>query len=596
MKKLYTEYKSFIWGGLLFVGSLFILNIYTKSLTLDLTDGRLHTLSEGSRNVLRKLPGPVDLKLFYSKTAAAKGSDQIRVFTTHFEYVKEVLELFVRHSNNKVRLTVVDPRPDTPEEEEAVIAGLKKFQLTDTETYIFGLVAQEESGSTKVIEFFDPGQEELLEYQLAKLLTSLHQSNKKRVGILSAEELMGWQRQWFAGTMLEELYTVTNLGKDTTEIKDVDLVFVHGASGLDEKAWKALDQWLVNGGKVIMAVDPHDDFKGLQNFWKAWGIEVPARKFAGDMSLAGMGRTNPYMPVQRLLPVMSFTKPQLSSVKEVSVSQLNQLTFLFPGYVERKSDVKELTLVPLLQTTDKGGSYEDFGMGLSHPQGLIESFRPGTKPLTLAARLEGKFPTAFTETKVPKEQKESKLVLIADTDFLKNEYAFSQNFLGATPINDNVAFFLNLVDQFTGSEDLMSIRSRGSFRRPFTTIQKIRLEADQNTIGKVQEINASISRFQSELAGLAGKANQGNLGVIQSEGLKKQKELQMEIARLKSELREAKREGREKVESIGTILYFLNVGLVPLLIGTIYLVAGRKKTKAMKGEKTNESADALEAL
>ena len=156
MKTFYGEWQRVFWGGFLLVGLSFLTNLALKPLTFDVTENKLHTLSNGSKEILRKLPEPVTFKLFYSKTAASKGSDQIRVFNTHYEYIKELLQLFEDHSQNKVKLVVVDPRPDTNEEEEAVMGGLKKFQLTDTETYIFGLVAQSQSGTQKSIDFFDP--------------------------------------------------------------------------------------------------------------------------------------------------------------------------------------------------------------------------------------------------------------------------------------------------------------------------------------------------------------------------------------------------------------------------------------------------------
>ncbi len=588
---LYREWNKLLWGGLIFVGVSFLTSLLLRPLTFDLTASKLHTLSTGTHEILRKLPEPVTFKLYYSKTAASKGSDQIRVFNNHYEYTKELLQLFESKSQNKVKLVVVDPRPDTNEEEEAVLSGLKKFQLTETETYIFGLVAQSQSGTQKVIEFFDPGHAEKLEYEVAKLLTSLHQGNKKRLGILSHEDLTG-RDQWWISQAFQDLYVTTNLPKDGAEIKDVDIVFLFGTKGIEEKAIKALDQFVVNGGRVLMAIDPRQSWAPqeesnlalLKDLFKAWGIAVPEGKFAGDLQYAGMGRTNAFMPAQRLLPVFVCQGECLSAVRHPTTASFNQLTFVYPGAIEASTVAKELRFQPLVQTSSKGNTYEDVGMGLQYPQSAIERFKEGTRPVVIAARLDGKFPAAFTETQIPNEKKEGSVVLVADQDFLRNEFAFTRDFLGARPANDNVAFLLNNLDALSGSPDLMEIRSRNSIVRPFTTIQKIQLAADQETLGKAASINASISRFQSELAGLASKANENNLGVIQSEGLRKQKELQQEIARMKRELREVKRSGREKVEKIGSALYFLNVAVVPVLIGIIYLVVQKRSKKSLKQE------------
>lgn len=591
MKNLYQEWHRVIWGGLLFVGLSFITNLALRPLTFDVTENKLHTLSKGSKEILRKLPEPVTFKLFYSKTAASKGSDQIRVFNTHYEYIKELLQLFEAHSQNKVKMVVVDPRPDTNEEEEAVMSGLKKFQLTDTETYIFGLVAQSQSGTQKSIEFFDPAHAEKVEYEISKLLTSLHQGNKKRLGILSEEEL-SFGQEWWISQLFKDLFITTPLAKDVAEIKDVDSVLVFGTKGLDEKAIKALDQFVVNGGRVFLAIDPRQSWNpqgdlklSLGNkLLQTWGLNVPENKFAGDLGFSAVGRTNAFMPAQRLLPVFQCQGECLKATESPITSSFNQLTFVYPGAIEVGTVPKDLKFQSLVQTSPKGNLYEDDGIGLSHPQSVLESFKEGTKPIVVAGRIDGIFPASFSETKVPAERKTGSVIIVADQDFLRNEFAFTRDFLGARPSNDNVAFFLNALDSLNGSADLMEIRSRGTAIRPFTTIQKIQLDADQETIGKVASINASISKFQSELSSLASKANESNLGVIQSEGLRKQKELQQDIARLKKELREAKRAGREKVESIGSALYFLNVGCVPILLAVIYLILQKKAKKALTAD------------
>lgn len=591
MKIFYREWNRVIWGGLLFIGLSFISNLALKSLTFDLTENKLHTLSNGSKEILRKLPEAVTFKLFYSKTAASKGSDQIRVFNTHYEYIKELLQIFESRSQNKIKLVVVDPRPDTNEEEEAVMSGLKKFQLTDTETYIFGLVAQSQSGTQKVIEFFDPGHAEKAEYEISKLLTSLRQGNKKRLGILSQEELSIGQ-QWWVSQLFKDLYITTSLAKDTAEIKDVDSVFLFGTKGIEEKAIKALDQFIVNGGRVFIAVDPrqswspNEDSKlsAISPLFKTWGINIPENKFAGDLQYSAVGRTNAFMPSQRLLPVFQCQGECLKATDSPATASFNQLTFVYPGAIEVESVPKELKFNSLIQTSSKGNLYEDYGMGLSNPQYALDSFKEGSKPVVIAGRIDGNFPPAFNDTKTPSERKSGSVVLVADQDFLRNEFAFTRDFLGARPSNDNIAFFLNSLDSLNGSPDLMEIRSRGSALRPFTTIQKIQFDADQETIGKVANINASISKFQSELSGLASRANENNWGVIQSEGLRKQKELQQDIARLKKELREAKRAGREKVEDIGSILYFLNVAFMPVGLAIVYLLIQKRNKKHLKVE------------
>ena len=50
----------------------------------DLTEHRIYTLSQGTRNILGKLDQTVELKLYYSRTAARKGPEQIRFFNNYY--------------------------------------------------------------------------------------------------------------------------------------------------------------------------------------------------------------------------------------------------------------------------------------------------------------------------------------------------------------------------------------------------------------------------------------------------------------------------------------------------------------------------------
>ena len=125
----------------------------------------------------------------------------------------------------------------------------------------------------------------------------------------------------------------------------------------------------------------------------------------------------------------------------------------------------------------------------------------------------------------------------------------------------------------------MSIRSKGSINRAFDVIEKIEFDAEKKTAGKVNQINTSISKFQSELNQLGQKANEGNIALLQNEGLKKKKELAKKIALLKKELREAKREGREKIEFIGQLFQYFNTLFIPFLVILFGLWYSRKRVK-----------------
>ena len=127
----------------------------------------------------------------------------------------------------------------------------------------------------------------------------------------------------------------------------------------------------------------------------------------------------------------------------------------------------------------------------------------------------------------------------------------------------------------------MSVRSKGRINRSFDVIEDIEFEAEKKTEAKVKEINASIARFQSELNQLGRKANEGNIAILQNEGFKKKKKLVKKIALLKKELRFVKREGREKIETIGKIFQYINTLLGPLLIIFVGVCYSKRRKQRM---------------
>jgi ABC-2 type transport system permease protein len=618
---------------LIFIGSSML-----NRAKVDITEEGLYTLSKGSKSILGKIDSEVKLKLYYSKTAANKGTEGLREFNNHFLYVNELLREFVAHSRNNLILEVIDPRPDTPEEEDALAYGLKKFHLTDTEKYFFGLVAENESGSEKIIEFFDPNQKDKLEYDLIKLVYTTLNPQKKTIGIISSlevlkEDMSGYMEQimrmqgreveqsWIVTQLLREFYNVKKIEKDASDISGLDTLVVIHPKGFEEKTLYAIDQYVMKGGNLLVFVDPHvvtdrsekpgetskSPDQGFKNLMEKWGINLKENTFAGDKYLSGTGRFNPNMPATRLLPLVNCNGLCVSEYKDTVTSGVEKATFVFPGVLEVKN-LEGIKYSPLIGTTSRGNSYQAQGWQLNNPQMLWNSFKEGSKPVVMGYKALGKFKTAFPngynkqkkkdkKNLLKESKKESAIIVYSDVDFLTDQFAFRNSFLGPAIANDNNEIFLNSVEALSGNVELMSVRSKGRINRSFDVIEAIEFEAEKATATKVKEINVSIGRFQAELNELGKKANEGNIALLQNEGLRKKKELAKKIAMLKRELREVKREGREKVEAIGKFFQYLNTLLMPLVvIGIGFYYSRRRNRKLVKKEQNHNEEISLKEV
>jgi ABC-type uncharacterized transport system involved in gliding motility auxiliary subunit len=99
-------------------------------LKIDVTEQKLYTLSAGTKAILAKLNQPIKLKLYYARTAAMKGPDQIKYFNNYYEFVRALLEEYVAAAKGMVTLEIIDPRPFSDDEVDAARYGLKRFPIT----------------------------------------------------------------------------------------------------------------------------------------------------------------------------------------------------------------------------------------------------------------------------------------------------------------------------------------------------------------------------------------------------------------------------------------------------------------------------------
>src|ERR1017187_4533751 len=123
---------------LLFVG-LVLANYLATSIParLDATAEKIYTLSPGTRALLAKITEPTTLDLYFSRGT----SGQFVEYKNYAERVREMLGQYARASGGRIRLNVIDPEPDTPEEEKATAAGIEPQRLPGGTVFYFGLVA-----------------------------------------------------------------------------------------------------------------------------------------------------------------------------------------------------------------------------------------------------------------------------------------------------------------------------------------------------------------------------------------------------------------------------------------------------------------------
>ncbi len=615
---------------------------------VDVTDQELYTLSDGTKAILGRLNQPIKIRFFYAKTAAMKGPDQIRFFNNYSEFVRALLDEYVAASNGMVELQVIDPRPFSEEEEQALRLGLRRFPITEEENFFFGLAVQTQFGVEKTIPFFSPDRQNFVEYDISYLIDTAITRQKTRVGIMSSlpvmgDDVTGYMAQMMrmqgqqpkpAWTIVEHLrqkYEVTEVPTDVTDINDVDILIVVHPKDLPEQTQFAIDQFILKGGRAILCVDPHcivdrpqqnpmqmtaqKQSSDLDRLMRTWGLSMPANTFAGDRSLL---LEAPLTANQRPQPIMGFLglKPPCFNEEKAITADLNEVRVLFAGVLrevspaiadpnqpDRSSD--GIVRTPLIMTTDRGNSWtvsSSFELMFPDPDKLMARFIEGTQPVPMGYLVTGRFKSSFpegieveVEADDPEEDEESDeptmvtkritglaeasadcaVAVFSDVDFLSDQMAYANSLFGKMVVGDNSALLMNTIEDLSGSGDLISIRSRGNYRRPFTIVDEIERQAERETDDEVALINAQIEGFNLELQNLATSDQAGEQEeVIGSSIIEKRRQLELKIREAQRQLREVNARRRERIEHLGAILRRFNMGLVPGVIMLIALVLG----------------------
>jgi ABC-type uncharacterized transport system involved in gliding motility auxiliary subunit len=150
---------------------------------------------------------------------------------------------------------------------------------------------------------------------------------------------------------------------------------------------------------------------------------------------------------------------------------------------------------------------------------------------------------------------------------------------------------MNAIDDLSGSSDLVSIRSRGNFKRPFVVVNEIEREAEAETAEEVEKINLQIAGFQSELQKIVGSATEGQEEVIGGSIIQKKQELELKIRQAQRQLRQVKMTRRERIEQLGNRLRQANMLGAPTVILVIAIVLGIRRS-ARKRHYISHASDA----
>ena len=608
---------------------------------VDLTKERAFTLSQGTRAILSKLDTPVKVRFYCSQGETAPETVYLKGYAKR---VEDLLAEYKQIARGKLVIEKYDPQPDSDAEDSARLDGVEGQLMRNGEKFYLGL-AVSLLDQKQAIPFLDPNRERLLEYDLSRAISRVVTPEKPVVGIMSPMPVFGMpsnpmmarmgqqgQQPWVIITELKNDFEVKHVAMDVDKIDDeVKVLLVIHPRDITDKAQFAIDQFVMRGGKLVAFLDPlpmvdsreqnqmlgniPNSGSNLDKLLKAWGLSLDTSKVVADMNfkmqLGGRGGQPQDAPA-----VLSVSADGINK-EDIVTSQIDSLWLPYAGAFTG-TPVQGLKETVLLQSTKDSQLVDGFMANLSG-ENVMKEFKPSGTQYALAVRLTGKFKTAFpngkpeekkpeekkpedkdkkdvdkkeSENKVDDSLKETKqdntVVLVGDADMLYDRVALQpiQTLFGTAyaPANGNLSFVQNAVEQLTGDNNLIAVRSRATQNRPFTRIRAMETAANERFQSEIKRLEDSKSEAQRRINELQQqKKDKDQRFILSPEQSAELGKLRKEEVETGKRLKQVQKDLRKEVVSLQTRVKWFNILAIPAAVtasGIGLAFVKRKKTSA----------------
>ena len=633
-------------AALLFGAVNVVSNASLRSARFDLTEHNLYTLSEGSKNILQNLEEPITLRFYLSKKLAT-GLPGINSYASRVEEMLEEFEQ-IAGGNILLQVTDPEPFSEEEDRAVAFGLQGVPLDGGSTQFY-FGLAGTSSTDDQDIISFFQPEREEYLEYDLTKLVYKLAHPQKQVVGLMSSLPMEGGpspslpipqQRgggpPWLILDQIKQVFDVRTIETDSSAIpEDVDVLMIVHPKALSASTQYAIDQFVLGGGRLLVFVDPFSEAdQGIPNpmnpmagkpqnseldtLFDVWGLELVKGKVVGDLPLSKKVQIQQQARLKVVdYPIWIDLRKEHLNSEDIVTAQIPNVAMASAGLLNKKEKA-ETEFVPLIQSDEAAMQIETSRLSfMPDITSMLRTYRPEGKKFTMAARITGTVKTAFPEGKPPEEKKggeiqgedakpdqetdsdlqahlaESKepinVIVVADTDFLQDRFWVQvQNFFGqriGIPSAGNGSFVTNALDNLGGSNDLISVRGRAGYSRPFTLVKAIQQEAEHRFRQKEQALQDRLQATERKMQELQSKKQEGSALILSSEQQQEIDRFRQELVQVRKELRGVQHELVKNIESLEGWIKFFNIGFIPLVIGLAGVYISASRFRGGKGKK-----------
>lgn len=450
---------------LMLIIALVLVNLLSErfSWRFDFTEGRIYTLSDATKDILKSLDEPVTITAYFTKGSQPE-IEKVR---------KDFLDMLTEYadlSDGLLNFEFVNPNKDEQGEQEAMQAGIQplmlnvreKDQVKQQRVFLGAKLAM--GDRQELIPVIQPGA--AMEYALSSAIKKLAVIDKPKVGFVQGHGEPGLNAMVQANEQLSVLYATeaVNLSQIENPLNSYEtLVIVAPTDSFPDNELLQLDQFLQQGGNLLIAHNHVEaDLQSMQgslnksnlSSWLAKKGLMLDNNFVVDASAGTVGvrQQSGFMTFTRQIPFHFW--PQITKFEDSPATKgLNQVVLQFASSIQFRGDTSAV-FIPLVKSSEKSGT-------IAAPTfiNLNKEWTNADFPLegqTIAALLRG-----------VNGNQHASIVLFSDGDFAVNGEGQQMQQLPA----DNVSLFVNAVDFLSDDTGLIDLRTKEITSRPLEALE-----------------------------------------------------------------------------------------------------------------------------
>lgn len=524
------------------------------SIRMDVTAERLHSLSDATRDLLRELP--TDRTVFIQAYVSPDIPEQ---FVQTRENLLGILNEVDSLGGSRVQVLIEDTEPFTQSARDArekfgivprSVPNLASAQAGYSQVFLG--VAFTSGAQEHVIPFVDRGLS--VEYEVTRSIRVVAQTERKKIGVLSTEAKLfgGFDFQTMQSAMgwsiVEELkkqYEVVQVSSAGPIPEDLDGLVVALPSSLPQEEMDVLLAYIQEGNPTLLLIDPlpvinialapsERSGANMNPFMQQQAAPPPEKgdiqRFMSEIGVSWNSASiiwdtyNPHPDLAQLPPEVVFVgkgneNEETFNEQHQGSAGLQELVLLYPGQMEKAAGT-DYEFQPLLKSGYVSGQASYFQMVQRSFLGAQINpnlpHRPDPRDYVLAAHIRGPIestdpeaadqeeeggsedPSAGESDETPPSPKSLDVLVIADLDFISEQF-FQIRAGGLENLNfDNITFFLNSIDVLVRDESFITLRRKRVRHRTLERVEDQTRNFIEERVKEEEEAEAEAERAMDQ--------------------------------------------------------------------------------------------------